>query len=494
MKSKAIMVQGTGSHVGKSIIATALCRYYSNLGLKVAPFKAQNMALNAFVTGDGQEIGWAQAVQAKAARSKPEVHMNPVLLKPTAEDSSQVIYLGKAESNMTAKEYFSLKDKTRSIIAESLTYLRQKYDLIVIEGGGSPAEVNLREFDLVNMETARLAGAPVLLVADIDRGGVFAYLVGTMDLLEPAEREQVAGFIINKFRGNIERLTPGLEELEKIIEKPFLGVLPYLEDILLPQEDSLSLEEKSSSSNEGFLEVAVIKLAHISNFSDFDPLNRQPGLKVKYVSPGNPLGDPDIIIIPGTKNTIFDLKKLKETRTAVEIQNFAQQGNPVIGICGGYQMLGEEVLDPNGVEGLTAAEKGLGLLPISTKMESQKITRQVTAHLISSGEEINGYEIHMGRTNLHFSGGPFLAIAEKEGKPRLCGCINNKGNVWGCYLHGIFDNDNFRTNLLNDVAQAKGLPLFKDYQEELEKEKVFNYLAKWLEENLDMDYINSLIL
>ncbi len=491
MKSKAIMVQGTGSHVGKSIIAAALCRYYSNLGLKVAPFKAQNMALNAFVTSDGQEIGWAQAVQARAARSKPEVHMNPVLLKPTAEDSSQVIYLGKVESNMTAKEYFSLKDKTRSIIAESLTYLRQRYDLIVIEGGGSPAEVNLREFDLVNMETARLAGAPVLLVADIDRGGVFAYLVGTMDLLEPSERDQVAGFIINKFRGDVERLEPGLKELEKIIDKPFLGVLPYIEDILLPQEDSLSLEDENSN-NDGFLEIAVIKLAHISNFSDFDPLIRQSGVKVKYISPGNPLGNPDIIILPGTKNTISDLIKLKETRTALDIQNFAQQGKPVIGICGGYQMLGEEVLDQNGVEGLTAAEKGLGLLPISTTMKPQKVTRQVTAHLINSGEEIKGYEIHMGRTNLLPPGEPFLVIEEEKLRP--CGSINSKGNVWGCYLHGIFDNDNFRTNLLNNIARAKGLPLFKATKEELEKEKVFNYLAKWLEENLDMDYINSLIL
>ena len=404
--ARTLMIQGTASSVGKSILVAALCRIFRQDGYRVAPFKAQNMALNSFVTAEGGEIGRAQAVQAEAAGIAPTVDMNPVLLKPTADTGCQVIVLGKVARTISASDYYRYTPSLLETIAGSLSRLRSAYDIVVIEGAGSPAEINLKDREIVNMRVARMSGTPVLLVGDIDRGGVFASLVGTLELLDEDERRYVKGLIINKFRGDLELLQPGLEFLEKRTGKPVLGVVPYFRDIRIAQEDSVYLDERVENTASHDLDIAVIRLPHISNYDDFDPLE-EAGCLVRYVAQRFELGNPHLIILPGTKSTVTDLQYLRQSGLASSILIKAKAGTPVVGICGGYQMLGQKILDPQGVESAEAEVSGLGLLDVVTTFAPEKSTRQVRARVLSDlgllsgtkGQELEGYEIHMGQTD-----------------------------------------------------------------------------------------------
>jgi len=461
------MVQGTASHVGKSILVTALCRIFRQDGYRVVPFKAQNMALNSFVTADGGEMGRAQVLQAQAAGLEPAVEMNPVLLKPTGNAASQVIVLGKPVGNMSARDYHLGKNQDLlGIIEETLRRLHREYEIIVIEGAGSPAEVNLKERDLANMRVARLAGAPVLLVADIDRGGALAAVVGTLALLEPEEAEQVRGIVINKFRGDRSLLDPALEFLEARTGKPVLGVLPYLQGLRLPAEDSVCLEEADTAA-EGELEIAVLYLPRISNFTDFDSLAFEPSVRLRYVKDGEPLGSPDLVIIPGTKNTTEDLLYLYETGYAAAVRRAAAQGIPVCGICGGYQMLGRELRDVEHSESFRDELPGLGLLDVVTTFVGEKILARARGEVCGGGPlfqeiaglPVAGYEIHMGRTVLGEGIRPLLRVVEREGGGGgdFDGAVAPSGLVWGTYFHGIFDNDLLRAHLLGWLRRRRGL-------------------------------------
>ena len=389
--AKAIMIQGTGSHVGKSIITAGLCRIFKNMGYRVAPFKAQNMALNSAVAKEGGEIGRAQAIQAEACRIEPSIHMNPVLLKPNSDMGSQVIIHGKVIGNMKAREYYAFKEKAWEAVCESYRKLSGEFDLIVIEGAGSPAEVNLKDNDIVNMKVAEMANAPVLLVSDIDRGGVFASLIGTMELLTPSEREMVCGFIINKFRGDKTLLEPGLEFIEKRTDVPVLGVIPHIKDMGIGEEDSVGLEKTCrggsvTSPGQGnalplhkAINIGIIKLPHISNYTDFDSLQREPDVQLRYIQRPEEVDGLDLVIIPGSKNTIDDLLSLRETGLAEVIKRHCGNGKYVVGICGGYQILGLKVSDPHGVETEGGSEEGLGLLPVETTLLKEKVTANIEA-------------------------------------------------------------------------------------------------------------------
>ena len=405
-QGRVVMVQGTASHVGKSVLATALCRIFRQDGYRVAPFKAQNMSNNSFVTPSGGELGRAQAVQAEACGIEPTVEMNPILLKPEADHSSQVVLLGKPTARASARYFATAKPMLWETVASSLDTLRSQYDVVVIEGAGSPAEINLKQNEIVNMRVALHAGAPVLLAGDIDRGGVFASLLGTMEILDPRERDAVGAFIINKFRGDVSLLEPGLVWLEERTGKPVLGVVPYYRDIEIAEEDSVSLEHRQQlKSQTGYaLDIAVMGLPHISNFDDFDPLKREPGVRLRYVESRDSLGEPDLVILPGTKTTMADLWWLRERGFAAEIQRQADAGTPVIGICGGYQMMGRRILDPDGVESPEPESEGLNLLPVDTVFAPVKETHRVRG-VVSTGAgllemagsaAIEGYEIHMG--------------------------------------------------------------------------------------------------
>ncbi|MFZ2070985.1 MAG: cobyric acid synthase [Halobacteriota archaeon] len=462
--AKKIMVQGTGSGVGKSVIVAALCRIFTQDGYKVAPFKSQNMALNSYVTADGLEIGRAQAFQASAARKEPTVEMNPILLKPSSDTGAQVIVRGKPIGNMTAKEYHDYKPRALNLIKDCFEQLERENDIVVIEGAGSPAEVNLRANDIVNMRIAKLLDAPVLLLGDIDKGGVFAWIVGTLELLEEEERELVKGILINKFRGDMEILKPGLEFLEKRVNKPVIGVIPYFHDIRIQEEDSLSVEKgKTRIAGEG-IRIEVVYLPHISNFTDFDALEAEDSVSLRYVGKAGKIGEPDVIIIPGSKNTISDLQYLKNHGYASQILEKTRRGKCIVfGICGGYQMLCNTIIDPEGVESQLREIAGLGLLPATTIFEShaQKMTHQVRAiaNLEFYKGEIEGYEIHMGRT--YISNGDIktaFTIIMRSGEKVLDdggGAVS--GNIIGTYIHGIFDNDGFRQAFLNHVRREKGL-------------------------------------
>ena len=493
------MVQGTGSSVGKSTLVTALCRIFSQDGWKVAPFKAQNMSLNSFVTADGAEMGRAQVVQAEACCMEPMVQMNPILLKPEADNRSQVILMGRPLGSMPAKEYYSLRERLWNAITESLDSLLAQYELVLIEGAGSPAEINLRDQDMVNMRVALYCGAPVILAADIDRGGVFASLVGTLHLLEPEERALVKAFAINKFRGDLSLLTPGLEWLEDRTGVPVAGVIPYFHDIHIPEEDAVSLERRRTmkAKEEFVLDIAVIGLPHISNFDDFDPLEQEDQVRLRYVEPNDSLGSPDLIILPGTKNTMGDLANLKYTGLAQNILALAQAGTSVIGICGGYQMLGRMLLDPEHVESNETQASGLGLLPVTTTFATVKSTHQVRGHVVldkgilrgASKVSLNGYEIHMGKTHGVDLLTPFHI---EERSRRACheseGCISLDGNVLGTYLHGLFHNGSLRRSILGELANRKGVP-FRSAERVISKEEQYNRLAALVRSSLDMECI-----
>jgi len=501
--AKAIMVQGTGSHVGKSIITAGLCRIFKNMGYKVAPFKAQNMALNSAVAKEGGEIGRAQAIQAEACGIEPSIHMNPVLLKPNSDMGSQVIIHGKVIGNMKAREYYAFKQTAWKAICESYRKLSGEFDLIVIEGAGSPAEVNLKENDIVNMKVAEMANAPVLLVSDIDRGGVFASLIGTMELLTPSEREMVCGFIINKFRGDKTLLEPGLEFIEKRTGIPVLGVIPHIKDMGIGEEDSVGLEKTNPPrsplnlrGDERGVNIGVIRLPHISNYTDFDSLQREPDVQLRYIHRPEEVDGLDLLIIPGSKNTVDDLLFLREAGLAEVIKRHYGNGKYVVGICGGYQILGLNVSDPYGVETEGAAEEGLGLLPVETIMLKEKVTANVEAlprySSLVTRHSLKGYEIHMGESTIVGDAEPIFVIKKRNGEAVDIsdGAVTKDGRCWGTYIHGIFDNDGFRNDLLNVIRRGKGLDIIDGI---IKADDGFDRLADVLKESLDMDQILELI-
>ena len=483
-KARCIMVQGTMSGAGKSLLCAALCRIFAQDGYRTAPFKSQNMALNSFVTRDGLEMGRAQVVQAQAAGVEPDVRMNPILLKPSSNIGSQVIVNGEVRGDMPAKEYFRRKKALIPDILRAYDGLASEFDIIVIEGAGSPAEINLKADDIVNMGLARLVAAPVLLAGDIDRGGVFAQLYGTVELLEPDERARICGLIINKFRGDVEILRPGLAMLEEKTHLPVVGVVPYLK-VDIEDEDSLSerLQQKNAVKP---LDIAIVRLPHISNFTDFMPLEQHPLLGVRYVQAARELGMPDLIILPGTKNTVNDLLWLRQCGLETAVQKLARRGTPVLGVCGGYQMLGGMLDDSAGTEsGRPQTLRGLELLPTRTVFTLEKRRAQVTATAAApfAGAALTGYEIHTGRTTVE--GAPFCTLA--DGTPD--GCV--QGSVFGTYLHGLFDSGELTEKLAAMLCRRKGLapetaaPLTMQAY----REQQFDLLADGVRRALDMSAI-----
>lgn len=498
--AKALMVQGTGSGTGKSLIVTALCRIFKDMGINVAPFKAQNMALNSFITKEGGEIGRAQALQAEAARIEPSIDMNPVLLKASGDAGCQVIIHGKLHSTMKATEYYEFKKTAWNAVKESFERLSQRFDLIVIEGAGSPAEINLMNVDIVNMSMARHAKAPVLLVGDINRGGVFASLYGTVKLLGHSSRF-IKAFLINKFRGDIEILRPGLEMIKMKTGKPVIGVIPYIKDIRLSEEDGLCLHEGlyPSRSVPDSVKVVVVRIPYISNFTDFDPFIYEPDVELLYSINPSDIENADIVIVPGTKNTVKALHFLKEKQLDEVLKRAYKKGIPIIGICGGYQILGKRIYDHHGVESHQREIEGISLLNIETVFETKKITSQVEAEFNTSPFHpftyspahffLRGYEIHMGVSRGEIG---LLRIKRCGGEEILDGSIN--GNCWGTYLHGIFDSDEFRRALINAVRKNKGLdPLDIKVRYHEIKDRQIDYLADIIRKNVDMDFIKSII-
>lgn len=495
---KVLMVQGTTSHAGKSLMATALCRIFVQDGLRVAPFKAQNMSLNSFVTPDGGEFGRAQAVQAEAARVAPTVEMNPVLLKPEGNRKSQVVVMGKPVAVASAREYYEMKLRLWPLVTQALDTLRAQYDIVVIEGAGSPAEINLKDHEIVNMRVARYANAPVIIVGDIDRGGVFASLVGTMALLESAEQALVKAFVINKFRGDPSLLDSGFDMLRERTGVGVAGVIPWFDDIHIPEEDSLGLEPAQSQvsfSDDEILEVAVIRLPRIANFDDFDPLLREPSVRLRYVAKVDDIGRPDLIVLPGSKTTVADLEWMRESGIADGVMEQRRNGTPVIGICGGYQMLGEHILDPDGVESNLPETPGLGLLSLTTTFAATKTTHQVRGSVASSegllagcaGEAIAGYEIHMGQS--YGSDGAPFRITERSGSAvnSSDGALDPDGLTIGTYLHGLFHNHSLRHSLLTNLARRKGIALPEGAILDLDAE--YDKLAQLVRESVDMNTI-----
>ena len=494
-KAKAIMVQGTMSNAGKSLIVAGLCRIFARDGYKVAPFKGQNMALNSAVTQDGLEMGRAQVMQAEAAGIDPDVRMNPILLKPTSDMGSQVIVLGEVLDTMKAADYYAYKANLKSSVQDAFDSLSQDFDIVVIEGAGSPAEINLKTDDLANMGMAKMAQAPVLLVGDIDPGGVFAQLYGTMELLDEDERAMVKGLVINKFRGDVEILRPGLAPLEEMCGVPVVGVVPYTK-LDLDDEDSLATRLNQHSS-EGVLDVAVIRIPHLSNFTDFNAIERHPMMALRYVDKAVELGRPDLVVLPGTKNTLDDLAWLKESGMARCIKALAAQKTPAIGICGGYQMLGEQLHDPYGVEEGGDAE-GLGLLPMETTFTTEKRRTRITGKCLDlqgvfaplSQLDLEGYEIHMGTTT--GSCPASVCLHQQDGDVTDGGQC---GNVLGSYLHGFFDAPGICDALARALAQARGisLPELQHKTSQAFKEEQYDLLADTLAAALDMDQVYRIL-
>ena len=501
--AKRVMFQGTSSHVGKSILTTAFCRILAQDGYKTAPFKAQNMALNSYVTLSGGEIGRSTVAQAEAAGALPIVEMNPVLLKPTGNSCSQVILLGTSVGNYSASEYQNhYSQRAWDTVKKSLDYMETHYDALVIEGAGSPAEVNLKKNDIVNMRIAKECQAPVFLIADIDRGGALASIVGTLELLEPEERALVKGLVINKFRGDISLLEPALTFLKEKTGIPVLGVIPYLEDLGIDDEDSVSLQDLPSDHVMRDIHIAVMQTPKISNFTDFDALNHEPDVNLRFVQQGDMIGDPDLILLPGSKNTTEDLLYLKRQGYAKEIVEMAEKGVPVIGICGGFQMLGDTLSDPLHVEA-GGTIKGMGLLPMDTVFAGEKTrtraegafgkTEGVLAGI--EGTRIEGYEIHMGETVRKEGTEAFTFIDDQNcaDSDKLDGA--QKGNVYGTYVHGIFDKEEVAERIVEALAKNKGIAMEQihgvDYQ--TFKETQYDILADALREHLDMKKIYQIL-
>ncbi len=485
------MFLGTGSDVGKSVLTAALCRILLQDGYRVAPFKAQNMALNSFVTPEGGEIGRSQAVQAQAARTEPHVHMNPILLKPTSDTGCQVIVRGKPVANMGVDEYFGYKkEHAIQMVRESYQALAREFDVIVIEGAGSPAEINIAENDIVNFRTAEMANAPVVLIGDIDRGGVFASLYGTLELIRPDERKQVRAMLINKFRGEKKLLDSGLEMMEDRCRIPFAGVVPWFTDIRIPDEDSVALKKRAvhPDPEEDKIRIEVIGLDRISNFTDFDALESEPDVSLYYSKePGPREIPPDAIILPGSKNTLGDLCSLKQAGFTEYIQNEAEKGTEIIGICAGYQMLGCSISDPQQVESDTGTTSGLRLLPVTTCLQPEKTLKQVRATDSKNGQEIIGYEIHAGETVLTEKCEPRFRFSDHTTDGA------QKKNVWGTYIHGVFDSDGFRRFFLNQLRKKRNLPLLKHGYTRQDQDRQYDRLADHVRSHLNMDLICKLI-
>ncbi|HTV56976.1 MAG TPA: cobyric acid synthase [Terriglobia bacterium] len=460
MSARKIMIQGTGSYVGKSVVTAALCRYFHKQGLKVAPFKAQNMSNNSFVTAQGGEIGRAQAFQAQACGIEPRVEMNPILLKPGSDQGAQVVVLGKVVGVMGAKDYHQFQPQLLRMIQDCLIQLSQEHDILVIEGAGSPAEVNLRPFDIVNMRVARMAAAPVVLVGDINLGGVFAWLVGTLELLSEEERSLVKAFIINKFRGDLSLLRDGLDFLEKRTQKKVLGVLPFLKELVIAEEDSIPEAKWKTPpvQDSAKLTVQVVLLPHISNSTDLESVEFESDVALRYLARVPQDGErfPDLLIIPGSKSTMADLSYMRSTGIADYVLRCHKAGTAIAGICGGYQMLGSVLLDPLRVESSTTSMEGLNLLNCTTTFEPRKTTVQVRALSLDHKEEITGYEIHMGTTECEER--PLFRVVEECGKAtdRLEGAVSTDGSVWGTYVHGVFDNSLWRRRILNELRRRRG--------------------------------------
>lgn len=497
MPAKPIMLQGTGSDVGKSVLAAALCRIFLQDGYSVAPFKSQNMALNSFVTEYGGEMGRAQVVQAQACRLKPSVLMNPILLKPVTDVGAQVIVKGKPIGNMNVEEYFDFKLRDGiDIVEKCYEKLTAEYDIIVIEGAGSPAEINLRESDIVNMRMAEIADAPVILIGDIDKGGVFASLVGTLVLLEPHECERIKGFLINKFRGRKELLESGLRMIEQRCGKPFLGVIPFFKDIKIPDEDSVALKQKTPNFfASDTVNIEILLLPHISNFTDFDPLEEEPDVQLRYVAPVDEISNPDVLIIPGSKNTMDDLKWLKKSGHHRRIRELAADGKTIIGICGGYQMLGCSVKDETGVESLAGVVGGLGLLDVETVFKPQKQTFQIEAVEIGTDIKIRGYEIHQGETVLFSQTVPLFQIQLRGDKPVNItdGARNPSKDIWGTYIHGIFDSDEYRRVFIDRQRIKKGMAPLGKIQYQYDQDAEYDKLAAIVRENIQMGLVYDIV-
>ncbi len=493
-KAKVIMVQGTMSNAGKSFLVAGLCRVFMQDGYRTAPFKSQNMALNSYITKDGLEIGRAQAMQAEAAGIEPTVEMNPILLKPTSNVGSQVIVNGEVLGNMKAMDYYANKKQLVPEIEKAFEKLSEEYDIIVIEGAGSPAEINLKENDIVNMGMARIAKAPVLLCGDIDRGGVFASLYGTVKLLEDEEQSMIKGLIINKFRGDVEILKPGLQMIEEKTGIPVVGVVP-LTPLDIDDEDSLS-DRLTHTGQKGGIDLAVIRLPHISNFTDFNVFERMDGVSLRYVGSAGELGTPDLIFLPGTKNTMDDLTWLRESGMETAVLRCAEQKVPVVGICGGYQMLGELLEDPDGVEH-GGSMRGMGLLHTKTVFSRAKTRTQIQGRVNTvsicgefAGGEVQGYEIHMGRTEK--TGDCQETIYLEDG--RLDGLSNPEGTVFGTYLHGIFDYGDLAAMTVSRLMRRKGIdPKNWHFDPEEHKRREYDKLADLVRNSLDMKRIYEIL-
>lgn len=530
--AKAIMIQGTMSNVGKSLLAAALCRIFKQDGYRAAPFKSQNMALNSYITKEGLEMGRAQVVQAEAAGIEPSVHMNPILLKPTTDTGSQVIVHGIPTGTQRAKDYFAMKKKLIPQIMDSYRKLDEKYDIIVIEGAGSPAEINLKQDDIVNMGMAKLAGAPVLLAGDIDRGGVFAQLYGTVSLVTEEEKAMIKGLIINKFRGDGTILEPGVKMLEELCGIPVTGVIPYM-NVDIDDEDSLSerLEERNFGEEApALVDIAVIRFPRMSNFTDcsvFSAMNSasvsasaMKTVQVRYVSRAEDLKTPDFIILPGSKSTIDDLLWMRQNGIEAAVCKLAEKQTPVWGICGGYQMMGEELLDEKQVESRFSRVKGMGLLPLKTEFEEEKIRTRTEGSFGQlegifeglSGKNLSGYEIHMGRTGLNVEGGVLeTARMSEDGKPEICRPFVylfekekgkqvkldgwNRGNIYGSYVHGIFDEEGVAETMITAILKKKGITEAeaKRFDYKAYKEAQYDKLAQTVREHLDMKEIYRIL-
>jgi adenosylcobyric acid synthase len=511
MTAKALMVLGTASHAGKSLTAAALCRILKQDGFNVAPFKAQNMALNSFATREGHEIGRAQAMQAQAAGIEPHVDMNPILLKPTSEVGSQVVINGKVLGNYRGADYYRLKPILLEAVTEAYRRLASRHEIIVLEGAGSPVEMNLKDRDVVNMKMAEIADAACMLVTDIDRGGVFASLVGTYALLEPHERERFGGFLINKFRGDASLFTPGVEYLEARLSQPCLGVIPYLRDHGIDDEDSVSLERRavkpptsSGSGGENELHVCVVGLPYLANFTDFTALESVPDVIVYYTRKPEDARSADVLILPGSKNTIPDLLWLRESGWEEAVCAHVAAGKPLVGICGGFQMLGREIRDPHRVESDTEFVAGLGLLDVNTTLTNEKITRQATARLLApaifaqdgAGPVFSGYEIHLGETILGKGARPLFQLTRLgDAESRNDGAINDDGSILGAYLHGLFDSLEGLSVLLAHWMKlcGKKFSAARIADPLAERERRYDALAEHYRRNLRMNIIHRMI-
>ncbi|MBN1624908.1 MAG: cobyric acid synthase [Deltaproteobacteria bacterium] len=496
--AKKIMFLGTGSDVGKSVAVTAFCRIFKRRGFKVTPFKAQNMSNNSYITIEGGEIGRAQAVQAEAAKVLPSVHMNPVLLKPSSMLGSQIVLQGSVFGNMNAKAYEAFKPRLRAAVMESFGQLEREYDLIVMEGAGSCCEMNLKENDIVNLSMAEAVNAPCVLVADIDRGGVFAQIIGTYNLMSRKERGIIAGFLINKFRGDPALFASGIEYIEKKTGKPVLGLVPWFNDIRIDQEDSVAIQDDRRiirPAGRSTVNIAVVRLPCVSNFTDMEALSGERDVVLNYlIRPSELSEDYDCLIIPGTKNVMEDAAWISRTGWKRAVRHFAEKGT-VVGICGGYQLMGMRISDPHGVESAEMSVKGIGLLPVETVLEREKTVRKVSGRCMPDGHRVTGYEIHMGQTySMGAKGEPWLSISEPGEKTAWEeGCAIEDGRIAGTYVHGIFDSPSFRAGFLNILRRGKGITEKRAGAGPGSRSRRYDRLADHFEGYCDVDKISSAI-